>query len=661
MDVMLDRVVTVSPSTAPTQSPTPVPTPTLDWVAPITSFPAVHLYDPGSHVINYFLVPPVYGTLVLSYQITGSFAGTVINGSSGTQVQGLVGTGNANPLHIYVKQSTATYWYIQGGCASSTGGTPAYNCSCAFQYYVLSAPSSQPSSSPTLITPAPSSPTGQPTSKPSIPTGHPSSRPSSPSSYPTLSATLVSQVSIGASMTIGGLSADQFNQGLYAFTVAVAKSMETTPYPILPSDVSNIQATPTTYRNRRQLLGSGLAISFAAQFHTKGSSPVTVANTVQTSLQSSVSSGAFHQTLQQTNPTAYSTASVVANSLVVQAPVIVVAPSSIPTSQPSNKPSMRPTGQPSRRPSHTPSSQPSSQPSRNPHSRPTGQPSRQPSSHPSRQPVSRPSSKPSRQPSAHPSSNPSRQPLAHPSTQPSRRPSSLPSSQPRSRPSSQPTTQPSGHPTSHPTAVCKPGEQQYYNHRQLCKPCAPGSYSTAYGSTACTVAAAGTYTPGGLATFFKCPIGFYNPETNSTSLSACLVCPYGRSTALEGTANIADCISPLVSFVAAFVTLFLAVVLLARYAIGGRFHRVAFLRRLKVRIPLIDQCKVVIRKIAIYTVLYPMEPRNLLNDRPRLKVFLFIFCSLIVGLIAFVFHYLSFFLQIFFVAMIIFRLVALLL
>ena len=105
----------------------------------------------------------------------------------------------------------------------------------------------------------------------------------------------------------------------------------------------------------------------------------------------------------------------------------------------------------------------------------------------------------------------------------------------------------------------------------------------------------------------------------------------------------------------AFITLGIVILALGRYVIAGRFHRIAYLRRSKVRLPLIDQCKTVVRKLAIFTVHHPLAPKVFLNDKPRVKVLVFLTIGLVAGLIGFIFHYLSFFLQIFFVALIIFR------
>jgi hypothetical protein len=111
------------------------------------------------------------------------------------------------------------------------------------------------------------------------------------------------------------------------------------------------------------------------------------------------------------------------------------APTSLPSSQPSNFPTAVPSGQPTGFPSCQPSSQP------------TGLPSTVPTTQPSRQPSGFPSGIPTGQPTSFPSNPPSGQPTCPPSNQPSTVPSCFPSIQPTGCSSGQPTGQPTTQPT----------------------------------------------------------------------------------------------------------------------------------------------------------------------------------------------------------------------
>ena len=74
----------------------------------------------------------------------------------------------------------------------------------------------------------------------------------------------------------------------------------------------------------------------------------------------------------------------------------------------------------------------------------------------------------------------------------------------------------------------------------------------------------------------------------------CDKCPRGRTTAVLGSANEADCVSPELNFIAGFVTLALVIPLTLEYMVHGRFHRVAFLRRTRVVNALVnDSTKIV--------------------------------------------------------------------
>jgi len=121
-------------------------------------------------------------------------------------------------------------------------------------------------------------------------------------------------------------------------------------------------------------------------------------------------------------------------------------PSSQPTYQPRNKPSLQPINAPSNQPTYQPRNRPSLQPIMDPSNQPTyqpnGRPSLQPMNSPTRHPTN-PTSHPTKQPTQQhqPTSSPnkpSRQPSGQPSQQPKHVPTSLPTSSPTSSPSNRP-------------------------------------------------------------------------------------------------------------------------------------------------------------------------------------------------------------------------------
>ena len=126
--------------------------------------------------------------------------------------------------------------------------------------------------------------------------------------------------------------------------------------------------------------------------------------------------------------------------------------SSVPSDEPSVEPSTSPSS--SSKPSLTPSQAPSTKPSMSPSTAPSAFPSMEPSV--SQQPSVEPSTSPSVQPSL--SSVPSDEPSVEPSTSPSSssKPSLTPSQAPSTKPSMSPSTAPSAFPSTEPSVSQQP-------------------------------------------------------------------------------------------------------------------------------------------------------------------------------------------------------------
>ena len=108
---------------------------------------------------------------------------------------------------------------------------------------------------------------------------------------------------------------------------------------------------------------------------------------------------------------------------------------------------------------------------------------------------------------------------------------------------------------------CSECQSGYYNSNygltELCYPCPSGSAST---GTGCD----------------ECASGYYQP---STGQSTCLACPgVLEITPTTGSTTEAACLSLLPNFVGGFVVLAICIFMYQMYLLGGRAHRIAFLR-----------------------------------------------------------------------------------
>eukprot|EP01041_Mallomonas_annulata_P009300 gene9300-19303_t len=141
--------------------------------------------------------------------------------------------------------------------------------------------------------------------------------------------------------------------------------------------------------------------------------------------------------------------------------------SHVPTTNPSNAPSLLPTYEPTTNPSNTPSLLPTYEPTTNPSNAPsllptyvpTTNPSNAPSLLPTYEPTTNPSNTPSLLPTYVPTTNPSNAPSLQPtyvptiSDVPTRFPSNSPSLKPTTTPTVKPTTKPTVTPTNLPTTM----------------------------------------------------------------------------------------------------------------------------------------------------------------------------------------------------------------
>jgi hypothetical protein len=110
-----------------------------------------------------------------------------------------------------------------------------------------------------------------------------------------------------------------------------------------------------------------------------------------------------------------------------------------------------------------------------------------------------------------------------------------------------------------------PCEQGYYNNQKgmsTCQACAPGSYASDEATVECSL----------------CELSFY--ATNPATVQ-CSACTGSRVTPFTGAILASDCLSPTPNFVTGFVTMFIAAILMFLYIAHGRFHRVAFLRKMR--------------------------------------------------------------------------------
>ncbi len=128
-------------------------------------------------------------------------------------------------------------------------------------------------------------------------------------------------------------------------------------------------------------------------------------------------------------------------------------------------------------------------------------------------------------------------------------------------------------------ANCAMGEYQDSEGQLNCIECYEGFFSDRQGAELCDPCPLGFFTDsGGTVECAICPANFYNDNFGA---SACKTCPPFRIS-LPGTINEDLCINPVPNFVTGSLTLLAGVLVIIIYLFGGRFHRIAFLRRSRV-------------------------------------------------------------------------------
>lgn len=133
--------------------------------------------------------------------------------------------------------------------------------------------------------------------------------------------------------------------------------------------------------------------------------------------------------------------------------VPTTAPSQEPTVEPTANPSQEPTLKPSEGPTLFPTQPPSKLPTLEPTARPSKEPTLKPSKEPTKEPTPKPIAHPTMKPTREPSTEPTHKPIAWPTLSPTLEPTKEPSKSPSAEPSIEPTVAPSYEPTKHPYAV----------------------------------------------------------------------------------------------------------------------------------------------------------------------------------------------------------------
>ena len=188
-----------------------------------------------------------------------------------------------------------------------------------------------------------------------------------------------------------------------------------------------------------------------------------------------------------------------------------------------------------------------------------------------------------------------------------------------------------------------------------CYKCPPTTFSPGEGATQCTLCPAGTYSAEyGATGCTKCPGDTYNPNLGSLTIESCIPCPAGRVTAFTGEVDKDACINPEINFFSGLAFLFAIIPLSFEYLINGRFHRIAFLRKMRVVNELIKKAV----HVGEYLFLYSNRAQALRTRNKSMRIlytYIFLFLSML--LIAF-FVFISFMIlmaEIFFKSMIIWR------
>ena len=213
-----------------------------------------------------------------------------------------------------------------------------------------------------------------------------------------------------------------------------------------------------------------------------------------------------------------------------------------------------------------------------------------PSNVPTNQPTGTPTNLPSNVPTFVPSSNPTAAPTQIP-TNPSSTPTVFPTIIPTNLPSGAPTSVPSSLPTQ---LFCKPGQRKtnFEDYDSLeCIDCLPGSISVEVNAPECSPCP-----PGFIGTSpTNCEICPTNTYQSGNGATKCDDCPLG-TTSRAGAVLASDCISVIVNYTTAFISLLLIVFISIFYIFRGRLMKVSHNRSKSLEL-VEDLGEVVTRKI----------------------------------------------------------------
>ena len=137
-------------------------------------------------------------------------------------------------------------------------------------------------------------------------------------------------------------------------------------------------------------------------------------------------------------------------------------------------------------------------------------------------------------------------------------------------------------------------------------------------------------------------------------MPSCKPCPGGRITNTEGSVNVDDCVSPKYNFYNGFAVSGFLVPFAFEYVFMGRYHRVAFVRYVRIVRKLFVDCKRIIGYLGEYVS--RAEAERLRNYTNRVfKAFLFLILSSLLTLVATLLIFAANMSSIFFKVMILWR------
>ena len=189
------------------------------------------------------------------------------------------------------------------------------------------------------------------------------------------------------------------------------------------------------------------------------------------------------------------------------------------------------------------------------------------------------------------------------------------------------------------------------NTGMVCTACDAGFFSND-GATECTICPLGSIAAvAGSAVCTECPIATYSDAEGAL---ACTACPGGRITPGLGAVGVADCVSPEVNFITAFVIIVIVIPLAMEYIVHARFVRLAFLRQERITFDIVASYKYFSRRL--WKGLMNADAERLMNTRyMSLKTVLFLVGSIFLTGISALINFVLMMTGVFFKSMIVWR------